>query len=108
MDILPNSETKSQIKKKKRSCRSLPIANAAYERKQALIEIIRKSSRLLLVSDCLSSQKKKLFLPLISQLIPIFCGQKAVESAQKYLKWLNVFAFRGGGARKVARFLSVC
>ena len=107
MDILPNSETKSQIKKK-RSCRSLAIANAAYERKQALIEIIRKSSRLLLVSDCLSSQKKKLFLPLISQLIPIFCGQKAVESARKYLKWLNVFAFRGGGARKVARFLSVC
>ena len=84
VDILPNSETKSQIKK--RSCRSLAIANAASERQQALIEIIRKSSRFLLVSDCLSSQKRKLFLPLISQQIPIFCGQKAVESARKYSK----------------------
>ena len=61
VDILPNSETKSHIKKK-RSCRSLAIANAASERKQALIEIIRKSSCLLLVSDCLSSQKKKIVL----------------------------------------------
>ena len=61
VDILPNSETKSQIKKKKKtSCRSLAIANAASDRKQALIEIIRKSSCLLLVSDCLSSQKKKI------------------------------------------------
>ena len=59
VDILPNSETKSQIKKK-RSCRSLAIANDASERKLALIEIIRKSSRLLLESDCLSSQKKKI------------------------------------------------
>ena len=59
VDILPNSETKSHSKKKeKRSCRSLAIANAASERKQALIEIIRKSSRLFLVSYCLSSQKK--------------------------------------------------
>ena len=46
-----------------------------------------------------------MFLPLISQYIPIFCEQKAVESARKYSKWLNVFAFRGGGARKVACFL---
>ena len=46
--------------KKKRSCRSLAIANDASERKLALIEIIRKSSRLLLESDCLSSQKKKI------------------------------------------------
>ena len=62
VDILPNSETKSQIKKKKkkRSCRSLTIANAASERKKALIQIIRKSSRLLLVRNCLSSQKKKI------------------------------------------------
>ena len=67
VDILPNSETKSQSKKKKkRSCRSLAIVNAASERKEALIEIIRKSSRLFLVSYCLSSQKKQLFLPLIS------------------------------------------
>ena len=28
-----------------------------------------------------------------------------MESARKYSKWFNVFAFRGGGARKVARFL---
>ena len=70
VDILPNSETKSQSKKKKkksRSCRSLAIANVASERKQALMGIIRKSSRLFLVSYCLSSQKKQLFLPLISQ-----------------------------------------
>ena len=68
VQILANSETKSQIKKKKTSCSNLAIANAASERKQVLIKIIRKSSRLLLVSDCLSSQKKqKLFLPLISQ-----------------------------------------
>ena len=34
-----------------------------------------------------------MFLPLISQLIPIFCGQKAEESARKYLKWMNVLPF---------------
>ena len=71
VDILPNFETKSKIKekKKKRSCRSLAIAKvaAAAERKRALIEIIRKSSRLFSVSGCLSSQKKKLILPLTSQ-----------------------------------------
>ena len=64
VDILPNSETKSQIKKKrKRFYRSLAIANAASERKQTLIEIIRKSSRFLLVSDRFSSQKKNCFSP---------------------------------------------
>ena len=45
-------ETKSQIKKKKkRSRRSLAIANVASERKRGLIEIIWKSSRLLSVSE---------------------------------------------------------
>ena len=43
------------------------IANVTSEKKRALIEISRKSSRLLWVSDCLSSLKKKLFLPLICQ-----------------------------------------
>ena len=73
VEILPNFETNPQIKKKKkkkrkkRSCGSLAIANVASERKRALLEIIWKSSRLLSVSDCLSSQKKKkMFLPLIS------------------------------------------
>ena len=70
--------------KKKRPYRSLAIANVASERKRALIEIIRKSSRLLSVSDCLSSQEKKL-LPII----PVFCGERAVESAGKYSKWLD-------------------
>ena len=60
VDILPNFETKSQIKKTKRSCRSLAIANVASERKWALIEIIRKSSRLLVIV-CLRRKKKKCF-----------------------------------------------
>ena len=51
---------------KRRSCRSLAIANVASERKRTLIEIIGKSSRLLSVSDCLFSQKKNV-LPTTSQ-----------------------------------------
>ena len=61
VDFLPDFETKSQIQKK-RSCRSLAIANVASERKRALIEIIRKSSRLFSVSDCLRT-KKIVFAP---------------------------------------------
>ena len=62
MDTLANFETKSQIQKKKkeRSRRNLAIANVASERERALIEITRRSTPLLSVSDCLSSQKKKI------------------------------------------------
>ena len=66
--------------KKKRSCRSLAIANAASERKQALIKIIRKSSRLLLVRDCLSSQKKKI----------VFAANFAIDSNLLWTESLGV------------------
>ena len=36
----------------------------------------------------------------------LVCGQKDMESAGKYSKSLNVFAFRGGGARIQRRLLA--